>query len=261
MEYIAGSTAFELACAAGNPLTTPSEYLDHYYTQLADIHCQLARCQFSAIGGIAASGDNVDILGETGSGPFTDNGSFYKAMIEHVRESKPSQNQTLLDSLCESLVNTDDDQSEPTYGLVNLELGTHNVIVDSSFNILAVIDWDSTYAAPRAARHFFQVCVGAEPGIPGHGAIKAFGQGHEICVQKARLFSRCLETAATKYVNDTGDQKPLFTAREMFCKEALNFRALAYARIGQSWAEEEWIPGLQWLNHNTQEEVWEWYGV
>jgi hypothetical protein len=54
---------------------------------------------------------------------------------------------------------------EETSFLATLELATHDCLFNGSFDVLAVIDWDSVIAAPSAVPRQFPWCIGGSPAV------------------------------------------------------------------------------------------------
>lgn len=273
MDYVHGTTALELSAAAGNFMHVPAQYVDHYYAQIAQIMVELASLRFERIGSIfcdLSSGDidKVEIgpIAQIGEGPYETAQKFftrYPAAIAKTLYNDPVASDSggaevirRVPHLCGAReISTSHLKS---YGLVNLELGTHNVLVNATYDILSVIDWDSVVAAPSAVLHQFPWCVGADPGIPGIGPLMVFGDWDgrmEMC----RKFANVLGQASDIRVKQ--GKEPTFSAIDFFSKEALAFRALAYFRVKQRWVDEHWVPGLDWLQRCSDEELLDWYGM
>jgi hypothetical protein len=275
MDYVHGSTAFALATIAGNPLAIPAMYVGHYYTQIAAIMVELASIRFDHIGSLTNVGDSslekvsIGPIAETGSGPYKTAEQFYthypaalaKALYDGDATATQSGGKEIIRRL-PHLLSTQKQASfsqENTFGLSNLELGTHNVLVNSSYDVLAVIDWDSVISAPSAVLHQFPWCIGGDPGIPGVGPVDVFGEWEgrlELCGRFAAAVERAEELGA----QTRKEGKILFERRGFFGKEALAFRALAFFRVKQSWVDDQWIPGLDWLERCSEMELLTWYG-
>ena len=274
MDYVHGTTAFHLSTKFGNPLSIPARYLNHYYTQLAKITRELASLKFALIGSLtgdpdSATMDEVKIgpIAETGGGPYEIAQDFYTNYPAAIASALYSDPQALNSGGCETIRRLpglfrtcveETDSQEMTYSLANLEMGTHNVLVNNSFDILAVIDWDTVIAAPSAVRHQFPWCIGGDPGVPGIGPIKAFGEW-EGRLEMCRQFATILEKSVDEGAKDGKER--LFSAANFFSKEALAFRALAFFRIKQSWVDEQWVPGLNWMERRNAAEILSWYGM
>jgi hypothetical protein len=274
MDYVHGTTAFNLSVAAGNPTHIPIQYFDHYSAQIAKIMVELASMRFERIGSLIGnlSPDAIDDarigpIAETGEGPYDTAQKFYTkypAVLARVlyndsmaSDSGGSEVIRRLPSFL-GTIREESRSEEVTYGLTNFELGTNNVLVNSSFDVLAVIDWDSVIAAPRAVLHHFPWCIGADPGIPGAGPIRAFGDWNgrmDMCKEFARVVGRVANVEV-----DQGKERS-FSAIEFFGKEALGFRALAFFRVKQRWVDEEWVAGLDWMHRCSDGELLRWHGM
>ena len=141
---------------------------------------------------------------------------------------------------------------------MNLELGTHNVLINASFDVLAIIDWDSVIAAPSAALHQFPWCVGADPGIPGVCPVHAFGDW-EGRMDMWRRFAKILKRVSD--VRAKQGNKQSFSAVKFFSKEAMASRALAFFKVKVSWVDNQWLPGLDWIRRHSDGELLDWYGM
>lgn len=274
MDYIHGTTAFNLSVAAGNGLTIPAQYVDHYYAQIAEIMVELACFQFDKIGSLMGnlssnSFDEYTIgpVAETGEGPYDNANDFYigypgaLARTLYNDSTAPDSGGSETIRRLPELLNTAREASsshEGPYSLANLELGTHNVLVNASFDIVGVIDWDTVIAVPSAVLHQFPWCIGGDPGIPGLGPIAAFGDWDNR-IGMCKKFAEAVESVANRKARE--GQMKRFSANEFFSKEALTFRALTFFRVKQNWVDEQWGPGLDWLHDCSDDDILKWYGI
>lgn len=80
MDYINGTTAFELSATHGNSMSIPPAYADHYFAQLADIMVQLASLRFPSIGSItegSSANYTTSLITETYTGSYPNPHAFY----------------------------------------------------------------------------------------------------------------------------------------------------------------------------------------
>jgi hypothetical protein len=277
MSYVDGMTAFDIAAARGQPLRVPEEYFNHYIGQIAKIMKELASIRSPCIGSICEVPDGpvltkdcIGPIAETQSGPWESSAAFYREYPQSLMttlygpslqaHAESGGKETV--ELFVKMFGADGQSSmkeEADFGLVNLELGTHNVLVDKDFNVLSVIDWDSTLAAPRAVCHHFPWCIGADPGVPG-------GESHvfkEMDGQKdmTMAFCRALARQSALMPVPHNHGKPLFAVEDFFTKEALAFRSIAFFRVRQNWVDSEWKAALEWLSTKTQQQVWSLYDL
>jgi hypothetical protein len=78
-------------------------------------------------------------------------------------------------------------------------------------------------------------------------------------IDMCRKFAMILEKAAE--VETTEEEQRLFSAVEFFSKDALTFRALAFFRVKQKWVDEQWIPGLDWMERCSDGDLLKWFGM
>jgi len=186
MDYVHGTTAFDQSM---DPMCVPDEYQAHFFAQVARIMVELASIRFDCIGSVfqlyqTAGRVEQGLYSKFAIGPCADTNTgnymryqdFYAyypmtlAAKLNINDSKHSDLEPVGSGIARALKQQKFAQSEPEsadFPLVNLELGTHNILVDASYTILSVIDWDSTFALPQAASYMFPFCSGAEPGVPG----------------------------------------------------------------------------------------------
>jgi hypothetical protein len=274
MDYVHGTTAFNLSVAAGNGLTIPGQYVDHYYAQIAEIMVELASFQFDQIGSLIGnlSSNSIDEytigpIAEIGEGPYDTANDFYigypAALARSLYNDSTAPDSGGSETICRlpELLNTAREASSShkgLYSLANLELGTHNVLVNTSFDVLGVIDWDTVIAVPSTVLHQFPWCIGGDPGIPGLGPIPAFGDWDKR-MEMCKKFAEVVESVANRKAKE--GQMKIFSANEFFSKEALIFRALAFFRVKQNWVDEQWGPGLVWLHNCSDYDILRWYGI
>ena len=178
--------------ALGDPMCVPDEYQAHFFAQVARIMVELASIRFPAIGSVQQVDKTTDdrerrfegvysdfyvgTCAGTNTGNYIRQSHFYtdypKALATKLDISDPKHSdlEPVGFGIARALAQQRFARYEPEpegFSLVNLELGTHNILVDTSYTIVGVIDWDSTLALPAAAIYMFPFCSGAEPGVPG----------------------------------------------------------------------------------------------
>lgn len=279
MDYVHGSTAFDQSMALGDPMRVPDEYQAHFFAQVARIVVELASIRFPAIGSIIQLDQTAGRLDEglysrftvgpcaaTNTGNYMRSTDFYTdypmalAAKLNMNDPKHSDLEPVGSSIARALKQQRFAQSEPEIGgfpLVNLELGTHNILVDASYTIVSVIDWDSTFALPAAASYMFPFCSGAEPGVPG-----AAVEVSPICPplnderrKACHAFTRAFEVAVKAQARSSPPTPRSSRGHGFWSKEALAFRCLMFLKAKQDWVDEAWVPGLQWLLDHSDDEV------
>ena len=147
MEYLQGTTAELMNASPGQDI--------QFLHQMASIQVELANIQHDRIGSIfeGPSGVYIGRDVETHRGPFQDPRDYYVAVISHRGSCcKYSKERTRFDDLnltrmifYSSFLIT---YNEQKFGLVNRDLGPHNLRVDEEFNIIGLIDLDFVLAGP-----------------------------------------------------------------------------------------------------------------
>jgi len=301
MDYVHGSTAFDQSMALGDPMCVPEEYQAHFFAQVARIMVELASIRFGCVGSVfqldqTAGRVDQGLYSKFGVGPFADTNTgnymrhqhFYAdypvtlAAKLNIDNPKHSDLEPVGSGIARALKQQRFAQVEPEsadFPLVNLELGTHNILVDASYTILSVIDWDSTFALPAAASYMFPFCSGAEPGVPGATvevspicpplndkrlrACNAFARAYAeaAMAQSQSPPQRLLKGVPFEYLVAYRFRHGVLSGHAFWSKEALAFRCLLFLRAKQDWVDEAWVPGLQWLLDHSDEDVREAYVV
>lgn len=163
------------------------ERLQLVYSQLADIMLQLSKCSFSKIGSLVEVDDdedeewavldrpltlNMNELVQLGnfprkdlpSGPFSSSSAYYSALADMHLHHLATQRNDAIESAedcrqkyiarqlfrklaSESRLGSEELSSGP-FRLFCDDLRPANILVNEDFKIVAVIDWEFTYAAP-----------------------------------------------------------------------------------------------------------------
>lgn len=273
MDYIDGSTAFELSTLYGDPMRVPSQYQSYFFSQLAGIMVELASLRFPAIGSITSREGSTDVsdmvigpCADTFTGPYKTSEDFYAEYPTAIAETLNIRNGAskqlvglgiaaeLKKIMLEGRAKSTPDNEDP-FVLVNLEMGTHNVLVDSLYTIVGIIDWDSTFSFPVEAAHMFPSCTGAEPGVPGATEEVSFicpplnDERRAVCEAFASAVHHAAQARAATASDAGSALKPDLTLTKagFFTKEALAFRPLMFLKAKQDWVDEAWVPGLQHL--------------
>ena len=139
------------------------------------------------------------------------------------------------------------------FGLAHYDLNANNILVDQSFNILAIIDWDSVIAVPDAALYRVPFLLGTDCPVPG------VIETHAAVNKRLQLCQHFI--AAVEEVGDENDDHEglVFTQKSFFSKEAVAFRSLLAVRMNQDWVNGEWIQGLQWSSKKSDADVAQFY--
>lgn len=123
-------------------------------------------------------------------------------------------------------------------------------MVDAEYNILAIIDWDSTISAPAPVLHHFPFCMSADPGVVGVRSSKRW----PASTDRNRLTKRFAEV-----FDAVGGEGKELDGTGFFTKEALAWRAIMFVRIGMGWADSEFVEGLRWLKRHNENDIEDFY--
>ena len=183
MSYINGNVASEQRLALKSPIGqfgTPSQD-SNFRKQMARIQVELSSLKFDKIGSIYQDNDQFTIGPElqTGIGPWDNEMEYYRAVRQHLlavatEEAEPDVKEgeaftevpKLFESLMEILVA--EKPKEKGFRLANRDFGAHNLLVDSDFNIVGLIDFDGVLAAPFLMVAQFPKLTGLDRPIPGY---------------------------------------------------------------------------------------------
>jgi hypothetical protein len=251
----------------------PAQFEEKFWRQLAKIMVRLASIRLPRIGSIVRDEADPDsfVIGpliETGSGPYDSAAEFYAdyplALNRNLRKGEQfiGGQEELVQasrSLAASFLAPARSGNSLTkgFGLANYDLNPNNVLVDGDFNVLAVIDWDSTVAVPDAALYRFPFLMGVSCAVPG------VIDTHPAVMKRQRLgrrFAGVVEAVAQELgrINCEDKNKPwtfLFTRSGFYSKEAIAFRALVHVKMRQDWVNRTWLEGLKWLSTHDEAEV------
>lgn len=267
MDYIHGNTAAELSeTIEGDHEDIPDQYFEKFMRQVADIMAELASIRFPKIGSIIETPEGqfeISKLEETRSGPYSSTKEFYDNYpVELAKilweDSKPDgisgEEHNRLPSLFRKVMAEIDLAEEiPSFGLVNMDFGPGNILVDHEFNILSVIDWDSVISCPDAVLHYFPYLSGMGDVRPGmtEGIHPAFKKRRE----RSHIFA-ALASAADQERN--GDDRKI-TTKGFYSREAVAFRAMGMFKTRQDWVIRNWIDGLEYLEGKEDSDIQQFY--
>ncbi|KAK4554759.1 hypothetical protein LTR86_008261 [Recurvomyces mirabilis] len=181
MSYIHGNVASELRMDRGcamDKFGTPSQD-EKFRRQMADIQAQLARLSFDRIGSIYQADNGTYEIGpeiETGQGPWGTAENYWTAWSDHVAQvARTDAKQEVqqdpsfdIPALFKELIGLYSQPSQTRFGLVNRDFGAHNVLVDDTFNIIGVIDFDGVMTAPIERVAQVPCDMNLDPPPPGH---------------------------------------------------------------------------------------------
>jgi hypothetical protein len=162
----------------------PMQVQEHIISQWTTIQMELATLCFPTIGSISHfSGEDsgkttIGPLSTAAAerfptpGPFTTSHAYFTALAEarHISalksasksESHNPNNKFLTlgtfvfrDIVAHTALFKDKDKdSNPSFPLNHMDMGTQNILVDDEYNFLAVIDWEFTQTAPVQVNHY-----------------------------------------------------------------------------------------------------------
>ncbi|KAI0531814.1 kinase-like domain-containing protein [Xylaria digitata] len=180
MEYVHGTMAYEQQFFKH---CTPStfgtlEQDQRFRQQMAKIQAQMLAFQFPKIGSLYYDEDTESFfIGPdmiTGKGPWESSADYYrdltdtllKEMAARYHDDAENTRPFYLPVLLNHLMSIHGKQSNGLFSLVNRDFGTHNILVDNDFNILAVIDFDGIFAAPPEAGAQYPIFSGMRVDLP-----------------------------------------------------------------------------------------------
>ena len=162
MQYIHGSTARERLAQGSYSDHETDTILKSLYGKLADIAVELSNCTFSQIGSLyhqdGSTAYTVGVDYETGKGPFA-HAFEYQYVTSRYLEDRLLQQLGPQASIYPSMrlptvihrLWEHQNYSESSFPLINEDLGLHNILVDTAWNVVAMIDLDAVHAAPCRA--------------------------------------------------------------------------------------------------------------
>ncbi|PNP76660.1 hypothetical protein FNYG_10079 [Fusarium nygamai] len=141
---------------------------------MAEIQATLSSFKFSEIGSLYQDKETSDFFivpeTETGKGPWSSSLEYYEDLSNHalqvcVQPASPDVN------IASSFANPilfrhlmslyrQQKSSEESFSLVNRDFGAHNLLVDETFQIVGVIDFDGVMAAPLEVVAQYPVLTG-----------------------------------------------------------------------------------------------------
>ena len=261
MEYIHGNTAEEISHSyPGDHEGIPAEFEEKFWRQLAQYMITLAAVRLPQIGSITRVESGSFVVGpliETDSGPYTSAEEFYAeyplALSRTIGEDSVPGQSGLVEEFQAMAKSFGAQDSQKGFGLAHYDLNANNILVDRSFNILAIIDWDSVVAVPDAALYRVPYLLGMDCPVPG------VIETHPAVMKRLRLCQRF-----TAVVEEVGREKddckgPILTREGFFSKEAVAFRSLLAVKMRQDWVNYEWMQGLRWLRDHSEADVAEFY--
>ncbi|KJR90002.1 uncharacterized protein SPSK_06279 [Sporothrix schenckii 1099-18] len=153
---------------------------EHIITQWTRVQAEIATLSFSCIGSISSisKGDGEEpslgklaaapLDGLDNAGPFSSTAAYFKAIADSAvkREQHESSRRPPGDRLpwfaLGAYVFHDIVHNTSVYlhmdgerfPLNHMDLGTQNILVDSAFNFVAIIDWEFAQSAPWAVNHY-----------------------------------------------------------------------------------------------------------
>ena len=188
MDYIKGSTAANLrnsSNCADDMYGTPDQD-QRFRLQMAAIQVELSTHRFNQIGTLYQNESTSEFyIGpdlETGKGPWRSSTDYYNdhvdcALSECLRRVGRSAGDTpsmMVPLIFKHLITLYDEagQREGPFALTNRDFGAHNLLVNSEFEIVAVIDFDGIMSAPIEMVAQFPVLTGLDMEMPGVIATK-----------------------------------------------------------------------------------------
>ncbi|KAI9748299.1 MAG: hypothetical protein M4579_007262 [Chaenotheca gracillima] len=182
MDYIDGTTANDLQDAKGceNESFGTPEQDRTFREQMASIQVELASLKFDKIGSLYQDEESLKFyIGPdlaTRKGPWESSTSYYADLAENAMKECVSHGKRALQErpsfaipvLFMHLMSLYGDPSsvKGPFGLANLDMGAHNLLVNDNFEIVGVIDFDGLMAAPIELIAQFPELTGLDREMP-----------------------------------------------------------------------------------------------
>lgn len=160
MEYIHGSVASELRQAKSCALQmfgTP-EQDRNFRGQMAQIQATVASFRFLQTGSLYHNPNTDEFyIGpelQTGRRPWTSPTEYYEDLVAHLLKSASISDElkekqsSMLSSTLSHLMRIHGKEKSGPFRLINRDFSAHNILVNDSFEILGVIDFDGVKTAP-----------------------------------------------------------------------------------------------------------------
>lgn len=262
MDYIHATnpSALSLSQPGGLDDVLPAQFEEKFWRQLAQIMVQLASIRLPQIGSITRDESGSFVVGprvDTNSGPYSSASEFYAdyplALDKSLGEGSARGQTEVVQAFRAIAQSFEAQDSQSGFGLAIYDLKSTNVLVDETFNIVAIVDWGTVFTVPDAALHFVPWMLSLDPIDPGKvEASSSQLEDRPRCQQ----FTAVVEAVARE---KNGHDRPILTQRGFFSKEAVAFRSLGLLRGGQDWVNDDWLQALRWLQEHSEAELAEFY--
>ena len=207
-DYIHGSTISSL----GDEIVAANQ--EHLLRQMAHIQVTLASCTFPTIGTITEPSLNefaITAEYETGKVPFATSHDYYTAVadtryFDYLSELvEPSlathsieETQTrFLPLVFSSQIRTYPNSSGP-FGLANMDLGFHNLLVNERLDVVGMIDCDYIFPAPKEMVARIPEYSGIEARVPGMAPHSSEPTYREMAEQRFEVYVQLIEEEEKK---------------------------------------------------------------
>ncbi|KAF5672697.1 kinase-like domain-containing protein [Fusarium denticulatum] len=256
MDYIHGTVAMELRDAneyEGGLFGTPDQ--DRAFRkQMAEIQATLSSFKFSEIGSLYQDNETADFfIGpeiETGKGPWSSSVEYYDHLANHalqvcvqhaspdVKTASSFANPILFRHLMS--LYRQQNSSEESFSLVNRDFGAHNLLVDETFQIVGVIDFDGVMAAPIEVVAQYPVLTGLNREPPGCVETRpAAIERIERTKPKLKEYKEMLAAAERKLGNNDEGATPI--ADLLLSDAASVFQGLVRYQGYQVFVNDQWM--------------------
>ena len=252
MQYINGTTAMDLherkECA---PFVFGTEEQNaRLRRQMARIQVELARCRFDSIGSLQYDErDDAFFIGPelaTGLGPWKSSFAYFNDAVEHAlkccasREELSSRPSFVVPLLFKDLLARFCSNDTGPFSLMNLDFGSHNVLVDDDFSIIGIIDPDGIMAAPKEVVGQFPVLSGLQPSAPG------IPPANEMVIEREQREKPLIESYAAllrEYAD--GPERRIFA--DILAIPHAIVRGLREFQMHQDFVNDEWMESFLYL--------------
>ena len=234
--------------------------------QMASVQVQLACLRFERIGSIYQDGDSFAIGPEieTGLGPWDSPDQYFKDLAHYVMkvagsEAEPEVRESpsfyLPNTFVDLIQRYGNCDATGPFSVVNRDFGAHNILVDSDFNIIGVIDLDGVMAAPVEIVAQFPQLTGLDLPLPGSIETRpAALERMKMVAPQLKEYQNLVHNLIAEKSN-SGDALHVSRLAElMMSNTAIIVEGLKSYRGHQKYTNDQWVMAYQRLQQASPSE-------